>query len=127
MQNLYAENFKTLMNKIKGQNWWGEMLCSEWLDTGSDTVQCQTVIQMLQTPISIVSIAKLNINKKINKMKLSRVQVDLQTNQSQSKHQCGVPVAVNNLIPGIIWKSNGTEMTTVNWKKNTWSIHITVC
>lgn len=47
-------------------------------------------------------------------MKLSRVQVDLQTNQSQSKHQCGVPVAVNNLIPGIIWKSNGTEMTTVN-------------
>lgn len=69
---------------------------------------------MLKTPVSIVSIAKLNINKKINKMKSPRVQVDLQTNQSQSKYQCGVPVAVNNLILGIIWKSNGTEMTTVN-------------
>lgn len=53
---------------------------------------------MLKTPVSIVSIAKININKKIKKMKSPRVQVDLQTNQSQSKYQCGVSPAINNLI-----------------------------
>lgn len=60
-------------------------------------------------------------------MKSPKVQADLQMNQFQSKYQCGISVAINNAILGIIWKSNGTKTTTVNLKKNTWSIHITVC